>query len=65
VIWFLGYLLVGAGFAYANDTLVIRDFSKDARAERVIYAVRAVLAWPTYLVEDAITLGRMDRGSED
>lgn len=65
MIWLAGYLLVGGGFAYANDVLVIRDFSKGARVERAIYAVRATLAWPTYLIEDLVTLGRMDDGDED
>ena len=48
---FLGiYLLLGAGVAFGNDTLVLKDHT--GGFERFNYALRTMLAWPTYLFED-------------
>jgi hypothetical protein len=48
--WLIGYLLLGAGVAYGNDSLVLRDHT--GGFERFNYALRTMLAWPTYLLED-------------
>lgn len=44
------YLMLGVVVAYGNDRLVLRDYT--AGLERVNYALRVLLAWPTYLLED-------------
>jgi hypothetical protein len=50
------YFAVGTLVAIFNDQKVIRDLDSDGyylrTRERVLMALRATLAWPTYLAED-------------
>jgi hypothetical protein len=50
VTWLLIYLACGVAVAYGNDSLVLRDHTHGF--ERFNYALRTLLAWPTYLLED-------------
>lgn len=49
--WLLGYLILGALVAHANDRLVVRDHT-GGPAERANFFARCMLAWPTYVLED-------------
>ena len=53
----IGWLALGAIVAYVNDRYVVRDYT-DGPGERLIYLVRAMLAWPTYLAEDFLMWGK-------
>ncbi len=57
------YLILGVAVAYGNDTLVLRDHT--GGFERFNYALRALLAWPTYLAEDFAYWLSMDGDDED
>jgi hypothetical protein len=48
--WLLFYLLIGVAVAYGNDALVLKEHT--GGFERFNYALRALLAWPTYIFED-------------
>ena len=53
----IGWLLMGAIVACINDRYVVRDHT-DGLGERLLYLVRVMLAWPTYLAEDFLMWGK-------
>jgi len=59
----LFYLLAGVAVAYGNDSLVLRDHTDGM--ERFNYAVRTMLAWPTYILEDFCLWLSMEDDDED
>lgn len=61
--WLLIYLLIGVLVAFGNDALVLRDHTRGF--ERFNYALRTMLAWPSYIFEDFSVWMSMDGGDDD
>lgn len=50
----VGYLLAGAVYAAAHGATLFRETGIFSRGEGVLFVIRLVLAWPTYVGEDAL-----------
>ena len=61
--WLLIYLMLGALVAYGNDVMVLKDHT--GGFERYNYALRTLLAWPTYILEDLSVWASMNGDDDD